>query len=254
MINANSVPTPSVSLTNQLIDKFDMRKADSKDKDRLLEVLLRYLVLPNQLKAYSKTNRIIKDEFGNAASLTFKKFLSAISDDFMRYILVNCRSFFRYEKILLGRSLKVSDKDSLSKLKSSSVTPIDFSQILEFDEFPTIETVLRNQEGFIVNCANRLILAFGSDESSTVDDLIAELNIKIMEIYRQYIFCFGMANVNLDVLYSIIQQGVKTRAIDLVRHSHADVRIINTVAQSYEELFCDFHEGSEDNYDDVNFC
>ena len=133
----------------------------------------------------------------------------------------------------------------LSDKELSTVKPIEY--------YPSEEDVFISFRPTVINKAKQITYTVKSDTSISFDDVQSELNMKLMQAYRQYILNLGCGKFNIKIFYKCLHQALATRKQDFVASTFKEKRKFNTLSfssdliiESVGDIFADNSSSPED--------
>jgi hypothetical protein len=165
----------------------------------------------------------------------FLHFLRNLSQEEIYYVIKNCK---RYAKCGMGgityAKYRVHRSDRIV-IRSYIVKGILDVKAINLKKLPTLLSLLSSLEGVIYNKARSSYYSLIGDKAIDIDDLRSDLKMKAIEVYRTYVFNYGLDNFNIKVFYSCIVRSLSTKCIDLIRRASKDKRKVNVLSKNLSE-------------------
>lgn len=199
---------------------------DTHDKIAVMKHMFAYFL---GLQKYQASYKALQ-EFG--LHRTFSSCIRLLQEDQIKYIIFKLRKQAKRLRQVRYVGVKADDYLWLKKLKNC----LDYSQIQLIKRYPSIGKVIHNTKPHIINVATRMYNSCRVDSSICRDDIISELQWKIAQAYKIYIYSYGMGNFNRKVFYSCLLKGVVTRKLDIVQSMFKDKRVTSIFSQSMDGI------------------
>lgn len=211
------------------IKRMRLNEFSKSEKEKILCLIFSYLL---GRTSYSKVFTKLKN-YGvhNDFSVSIRE----LTAKYIKYIMINLRDHAqKLGSWILPTGLNGIGKSDYKWLRRLFQN-IDYEKIKLVEKFPSEEDVIKSYKPKILNLANLIHTSFKNDRAIEVDDLINELNYKLIQAYRLYIFNLGTRNFNENVFYSCLHKALQTRKLDYTAGVFKDKRMVNMVTSSINE-------------------
>lgn len=213
-------------------DAYDIWSFNKEDRRKIMLITWCYLLGTNDYKESYKPLR----EYW--LHLIFSKTLKSLSDKKIYHVIDNIRPYVKSNGKTKSRLISDEDKKWLDDLTFCRW------RIKQLDSYPKLEYVIDNVKLRIWNFASSLVEnSFKNDNMTGINDIVTELQMKVAQTYKLYIYNYGQRNWNDRVFFSCIQRGINSRGIDL----NKDKKRKHVPTVPLHEEFYD-----SDNYDSVD--
>jgi hypothetical protein len=196
---------------------------NSIEREKIMKLVLQYIL--GVEGDYKDTVNALK-EF--AVERYFANSIKAMNQAQINYTVFHLRKQAWYHTT---RNLQKWDGHWTKKLHKQ----IDYKQIRNVKHIIPVKDVLKTLNGSIWKVTNNVYSQIKSDHMIGKEDIFAELQFKVCQVYAQYIFSYNLRNWNDKVFYSNMHQGIRRKGSDIVRYATRDMRVVNTDTQQYQE-------------------
>ncbi len=212
------------SLTKKIIK--DLNLKEDKNKKKILKICFKYLL---GLDLYKNINKSLKKYKKNNQ---FCKLLKMLSRDYTDYIIYNLRSYAKYRHIV-GYQVKIKklDKKIINKLHNQ----LNYFKIVIPIIIISEHRLIEDFKPTVIKKSLDIYYRLRNDNSIDVQDLKSEFNIKIIQNFRLYVYCYKVKGFNKKMFLKCLHKGVTTKSIDILRYYFNKMRNLNKKIM-YEEI------------------